>query len=115
MTDGGKRFRFSRNGSARSRSSFVRLWTTLGLVRYRAGEWQAAAAALAQAGSATADERCLRDFLCAMTDARLGKERLARQRFDLAVSGMSRLWRTADDLERRRREAESLLSKKAGQ
>jgi len=88
-------------------------WTTLGLVRYRAGEWQAAAAALAQAGSARADERCLRDFLCAMTDVRLGKERLARERFDLAVSGMSRLWLTADDLERRRREAESLLNEKA--
>jgi tetratricopeptide (TPR) repeat protein len=86
-------------------------WITLGLARYRAGDWKAAGSALDKADSImSAEEICLRDLLQAMSRQRLGDNKLAKKYYDGAAAGLEKLWIKEDDLERLRLEAHSVMN-----
>jgi uncharacterized protein HemY len=84
-------------------------WSTLGMAHYRAGDWQAAIAALDQAVKLMSGVRDRNGFFLAMAHWQLGHRERARESFNQAVRWMETN-RSPDELARRvRAEAEELL------
>jgi tetratricopeptide (TPR) repeat protein/serine/threonine protein kinase len=85
------------------------LWNTLGVARYRAGDWKGAREALGQSmrlqqGGSAADW-----FFLAMTHWKLGQKDQARTWYDRAVQGMAKNDPHNEELGRFRAEAKELL------
>lgn len=87
-------------------------WNTLGAARYRAGDWNAAVAALEKSMQLTKGGSSLDWFFLAMAHGRLGEKDEARRRFDEAVKWMAKNQPQDEELRRFRAEAEELLGVK---
>jgi tetratricopeptide (TPR) repeat protein len=99
---------------------YAYLWNTCGVAHYRAGEWDAARAALEKsiaryAGRPERDTlESFSTFFLAMAHARLGNGAEARRWYDRAVRWMERYQPADGELRRFRAEAEELLSQEKG-
>jgi tetratricopeptide (TPR) repeat protein len=85
------------------------VWNTLGVVQYRAGDWDAARTALEKSMELRRGGDGLAFLFLAMTDWQLGEKTEARQWYDRAVQWIekSNVW--DPDLQRFRAEAAELL------
>jgi tetratricopeptide (TPR) repeat protein len=84
-------------------------WTVLGMARYRAGEWQAAATALETAARFRRGRDSSTYFFLAMSHWRLGQMDKAQEWYDKAVEWMDRNKPHDEELKRFRAEAAALL------
>lgn len=85
-------------------------WGTLGVARYRVGEWDSAIAALEKSESLAPNERpARRGFFLAMTHWRLRHAAEARTWYDRAVAWMEKDQPQNEELLRFRAEAETLM------
>jgi tetratricopeptide (TPR) repeat protein len=85
-------------------------WDTLGVARYRAGDWAGAVAALEKSRGLGSDEARTWLFL-ALAHERLGHADEARRWYDRAVGYLNSLPFPPEDLVRYREEAAALLAK----
>jgi uncharacterized protein HemY len=83
------------------------VWNTLGVTRYRAGDWRGAITALEKSAKQGGESPDLLFFL-AMAHARLGDKEKARQLYDKAVAGMDKN-KPQEELRHFRAEAAALL------
>ena len=90
-------------------------WNTLGVAHYRAGDWNAAVAALEKANAFTSGGDSAAQFFLAMACWHLGQKDRAGQWYDQAVQGMENqrpppgTLPDTPQLQRFRAEAEALL------
>jgi len=84
-------------------------WNTLGVARYRAGNWKGAIAALEKSMALGQGGTSYDWFFLAMTHRELGHENEARRWFERAVQGMEKIAPTSEELRRFRAEAEDSL------
>ena len=90
-----------------------RLWSTLGVAQYRAGNWKAAIAALQKSDELLqGNHLSINAFVLAMSYRQLGNEAGARKWYDQAVGWMEKNKPQAEELLRFRAEAEQLLKVK---
>ena len=88
-------------------------WNTLGVARYRAGDWKAAIAALEKAESLAPDKYlAFNAFFLAMAHWQLGDKPQARSWYDKAVPWMEKSQPKNEELIRFRAEAAALLGQK---
>jgi tetratricopeptide (TPR) repeat protein/serine/threonine protein kinase len=86
------------------------LWNTLGVAQYRAGDWNAAIAALAKSNDLLkGNHLSFNGFFLAMAQWQLGNKDEARKWYDQAVEWMEKNKPEDEELRRFRAEAESLL------
>ena len=87
-------------------------WNTLGVARYRAGDWAGAIEALERSALSSPDSRgtAFDHFFVAMAWSQLQNESQAQEWFERGVAWMSRNHMSHPDLIRFRNEAELLLS-----
>ncbi len=84
-------------------------WNTLGVARYRAGDWQGSVAALEESMQRRAGGDGFDWFFLAMSHRQLGDEETARKWYDLAVEWMDERQPQNEELRRFRVEAAQLL------
>lgn len=85
-------------------------WNTLGVARYRAGDWKAAIEALEKARTLQGDAHLSLDgFFLAMSHGRLGNEQDARKWYTEAIKWMEEREPQNEELKHFRAEAEALL------
>lgn len=101
--------RFARRAVA-SHPKVGAFWNTLGLARYRAGDWEGSAEATLRSMELRAGGDGFDWFLLALTYQRMGDEDGARQWFDLADRWMREQAAEDADLKALRSEAERALS-----
>ena len=89
-------------------------WRTLGVARYRAGDWKAATEGLEKAVQLRMGGDGLAGFFLAMAQWQLGDKDQARKRFDEAVLWMEQHAPQDEELRRFRTEAEELLGIRSG-
>jgi eukaryotic-like serine/threonine-protein kinase len=90
-----------------------RLWSTLGVAQYRAGDWKAAIAALQKSDELLqGNHPRFNAFFLAMAHWQLGNEAQARKWYDQAVGWMEKNKPQDEELLRFRAEAEQLLKVK---
>ncbi|HKB41837.1 MAG TPA: protein kinase [Gemmataceae bacterium] len=87
-------------------------WETLGVARYRAGQWKEAVIALERWAELNAPGHGAGSFFLVMAYHRLGKEKEARTRYDGVVRWMDQAQPQNEQLRRFRTEAEELLGLK---
>jgi tetratricopeptide (TPR) repeat protein len=87
-------------------------WNTLGVAHYRAGDWEAAIAALDKAKQLHNGGDIYDWFFLAMTHWQLAHKEEARKWFDKAVEWMEKNRPSDEDLRRFRAEAAELLGVK---
>jgi eukaryotic-like serine/threonine-protein kinase len=87
-------------------------WETLGVARYRAGQWKEAVEALERWAELNAPGQGAGSFFLAMGYRRLGKEKEARTRYDRVARWMDQAQSQNEELRRFRTEAEELLGLK---
>jgi WD40 repeat protein/serine/threonine protein kinase/tetratricopeptide (TPR) repeat protein len=88
-------------------------WNTLGVTRYRAGEWKAAIEALEKSESLEpAKDLAINGFFLAMARWQLGEKEAAQAWYDKAVVWMEKNQPKNEELRRFRSEAEELLGVK---
>ncbi|QJW95613.1 protein kinase domain-containing protein [Frigoriglobus tundricola] len=90
-----------------------RIWNTLGVARYRAGEWQKAITALERSAELRSGGTAWDWFFLAMASWRLGDRAAATAWCEKAVRAMDANGPPPADLSRYRSEAESLLGRPA--
>jgi tetratricopeptide (TPR) repeat protein len=83
-------------------------WNTMGVARYRAGDWRGAIAALEKA-TALHGRTSYDDFFLAMSHWQLGERPEARRLYDQAVQWMEKNRPRNEELRRFRGEAAELL------
>jgi tetratricopeptide (TPR) repeat protein len=84
-------------------------WETLGLARYRAGDWRGAADALATWAQLGPPGNGVGAFVLAIVHGRLGRKEVARKWYDQAVAWMDKNQPKNEELRRIRAEATELL------
>ena len=84
-------------------------WNTLGVVQYRAGDWNAALAALEKSMTLRKGGDSGDWFFVAMVHWQLGRKDEARRWFDQAVQWMEKNKPQDEELERFRAEAKALI------
>jgi serine/threonine protein kinase/tetratricopeptide (TPR) repeat protein len=85
------------------------IWNTLGVARYRAGEYEAAVAALTKSMELSKGGTALDWFILAMAHQKLDKMEEARKWYDGAVQWTEKNQPQDEELRRFRREAEEVL------
>jgi uncharacterized protein HemY len=85
------------------------LWNTLGVARYRAGDWKGALEALGQSMRLQQGGGASDWLFLAMAHWQLGQKDEARTWYDRAVQGMAKSDPQDEELRRFRAEAEELL------
>jgi serine/threonine protein kinase/Flp pilus assembly protein TadD len=94
---------------ARDLSSQATHWNTLGVAHYRAGDWNAAVAALEKAGELRRGRDAFDGFFLAMAHWKLDHTEQARQLYDTAVRWAEKNRPVDEELGRFRAEAAQLL------
>lgn len=87
----------------------ARNWSTLGVARYRAGDWKGAVEAIDRSGQLVNDNSAFAGFFLAMAHHRLGQKEVARQCYEQTVAWMEKHFPQREELLRSRAEAEELL------